>query len=388
MRVEVCRDFRALRDLQEPWDRLLMSCAWPNPFQSIEWLEMWWRHFGRGRLLHIVLFRDEGILTGAFPGYVERGLLPGSKVLRAIGDRYVSSEFLSCMATKGREQEVAEAFKTHLRDARLDMVLVKAALVEDPGSVLLRLTARRGCATFDCGEIYHYISIPATVQEYRATLSKRQRRNINHARNKLNKAGEVRFESVSAEVWEEHLVDKAVQLNNAVCSARGYEGGLYGSRREFFREASTTLIRAGKGRANVVFLDERPVAFLFSLCTDSSICLYKTGYDPRWERLSVGSVVFGLVIDDTIERGLKSLDFLRGGQAYKKSWGAHADRQVADLAVCSGTLKGRVLVHGLKAWSAFRSMKEALKRRLPQRAVDGIRAVKAMCSGGGAGRSC
>jgi len=52
-----------------------------------------------------------------------------------------------------------------------------------------------------------------------------------------------------------------------------------------------------------------------------SIAHYLAGFDARFSNLSPGRVLDALCIQDAIERGFRSVDFLRGGEAYKHQLG-------------------------------------------------------------------
>ena len=49
---------------------------------------------------------------------------------------------------------------------------------------------------------------------------------------------------------------------------------------------------------------------------------YLGGFDPELPRLSPGAQIIGHAIDQAIAEGATEFHFLRGGEAYKYSWGA------------------------------------------------------------------
>lgn len=63
-----------------------------------------------------------------------------------------------------------------------------------------------------------------------------------------------------------------------------------------------------------------------------------SGFDASYDRLSPGRVIVALSIRSAIERGLRAYDFLRGGEAYKYSFGA-TDRHAESFVVSPGRLR-------------------------------------------------
>jgi CelD/BcsL family acetyltransferase involved in cellulose biosynthesis len=59
------------------------------------------------------------------------------------------------------------------------------------------------------------------------------------------------------------------------------------------------------------------------LCFDngSTVYLYNSGYDLRFSALSVGLLSKVLSIKDSIERGRRKYDFLKGDEKYKQYLG-------------------------------------------------------------------
>ena len=52
--------------------------------------------------------------------------------------------------------------------------------------------------------------------------------------------------------------------------------------------------------------------------------LYNSAYEPELSRLSPGVVLVSRLIEESIEQGRKSFDFLRGQERYKYQLGAQA----------------------------------------------------------------
>ena len=82
----------------------------------------------------------------------------------------------------------------------------------------------------------------------------------------------------------------------------------------------------------------------------------QSGFDPKFNKNSIGQVLLGHVIADSINDGLSEFDFLRGPEEYKYYWGA-VDKRVLRLIINRPILKNSLL-HAINI--AKKSIKPAI----------------------------
>jgi CelD/BcsL family acetyltransferase involved in cellulose biosynthesis len=68
-------------------------------------------------------------------------------------------------------------------------------------------------------------------------------------------------------------------------------------------------------------LDDTPVAAVMCFDYDATIYLYNNGYDGKYGSLSVGLLSKVLTIKESIRRGKRKYDFLKGTEEYKHRLG-------------------------------------------------------------------
>src|SRR5438034_2418206 len=76
----VIREVTTLPDfdaMQTDWNQLVDQLEVPSPFQTWEWNRAWWNHFGEGRALLILEFRQAGRVIGIAPFFRRRLLTSG-----------------------------------------------------------------------------------------------------------------------------------------------------------------------------------------------------------------------------------------------------------------------------------------------------------------------
>ena len=70
MTIDCLTSFQAAETIRAEWDQLVaaVDCA---IYQSFDWCRIWWRHYGEGRSLHLLLCREGNSLCGVMPLFGE-----------------------------------------------------------------------------------------------------------------------------------------------------------------------------------------------------------------------------------------------------------------------------------------------------------------------------
>ena len=89
----------------------------------------------------------------------------------------------------------------------------------------------------------------------------------------------------------------------------------------FFYSTAEAMAEANMLRLYILELNKRPAAAAMCFDYNSTIYLYNSGYDDRFSPLGVGVLCKVISIKDSIQRGKKKYDFLKGAEAYKHRLG-------------------------------------------------------------------
>jgi hypothetical protein len=114
------------------------------------------------------------------------------------------------------------------------------------------------------------------------------------------------------------LLDDLFRLHAARWSGRGVLRGL----ELFHSDVARGFLRERMLRMLVLRLDGRSIAALYAFATRDRTWFYLCGFDPRFEKLSPGTVAVGTAIERAVGEGHRAFDFLRGAEPYKYWWGA------------------------------------------------------------------
>ena len=176
----------------------------------------------------------------------------------------------------------------------------------------------------------------ATIDDYLATLGKKERHEIRRKVRRAESAGEVRLVDSTDPLAD---LPAFIDLHQRRWGATGLfpdtEGGAQS--RRFFRRLFELFGADGPLHLAFLTVAGRRVGASVSFESADAVLYYNAGVDPDSRDLSPGVVMVERLMRRALERGASRLDFLRGNESYKYEWGA------VDEPIC------RVLVRRTRA---------------------------------------
>ena len=296
------------------WQQADGLLPWNCIFVVPVWLKAWWYSFGRSDALYLFSVRHAGRTIGYAP------LQRNEYEVRFIGDENVCDhlDFIVAPETSARFYQTLLKFLKEDGIKRLDL-----GLVRQDSSVLTQLLPVAEKAGYNISregrDISYELPLPGSWDEYLSILGGKERHEIRRKLRRLNEAGRINIRLVDdsfginkemetfLNLFKSNRSDKAEFMNDRMVS--------------FFKELAESMSAEGILKLFFLDLDERPVAGTFCFSYHSTMYLYNNGYDKRFNSLSVGLLGKLLSIKKSIESGLKTYDFLKGAEVYKKRLG-------------------------------------------------------------------
>jgi CelD/BcsL family acetyltransferase involved in cellulose biosynthesis len=176
------------------------------------------------------------------------------------------------------------------------------------------------------------IEIPKTWDGYKKTLSNAHRKNLARRMNAIERAGIVRFVRLGLE--ENSDLDKLSDLiNDALIVSRNSwqhqtsEGWAISDAKtgSFFAEVSKKLSVKGMLDLSVLYLNDKPISFIWGGARLPHSTINKLGFDQAYSELSPGFVHLAMHIQDSIEKDISEIDFGHEYFDYKAAWGKRYD---------------------------------------------------------------
>ena len=283
---------------------------WDNFFVLPPWLKVWQETFAPESKPYFLVGRQAEKVTGIAPLLIKDG------TASIIGSADVC-DYVDFIVAPGEEGDFFRALLDDLKVRNVNLLDAGALRPDSVASTLLMDTARKMGYEVACEEedISLERDLPPTWDEYLQLLNSKQRHEVRRKLRRLAEAGNINYRFVS-EV--ESVPDfMAVFLKMFVESREDKAEFLTEQMEAYFKTMAVAMAEAGLLRAGILEVDSKSVAAIIAFDYNDIVYLYNSAYDPDYSSLSVGVLSKALYIKDSIERGKKRFDFLKGTERYK-----------------------------------------------------------------------
>jgi CelD/BcsL family acetyltransferase involved in cellulose biosynthesis len=230
-------------------------------------------------------------------------------------------DYLDFVVAPGREQDFFDILLENLKQkgiSRLDLSSLRSDstaatnLVGVAGNRGYEVSCKREDVSFE-------LDLPSTWDEYLAMLTGKQRHEVKRKLRRLWEAGDVNYRLVDGSEAIPGTMGIFLKLFRG---SREDKAAFMTARMEsFFQSLAATMAESGLLKFGILEFNASPVAAVMCFDYRDTVYLYNSGYDPQYASLSVGLLSKALCIKDSIQRGKKRFDFLKGREAYKHHLG-------------------------------------------------------------------
>jgi CelD/BcsL family acetyltransferase involved in cellulose biosynthesis len=325
-RVEAHATLAELATLAAPWRELEAQPRVRSPFRGFDWNRAWAELYGGdGQRLHVVSVRRGSELIGIAPFVVsEPPRRSQPRRIAFLGADRTACDQLDVLCAEGEERAVASALMAHLfgprapRWHRLDLqgfpadsaFLFHFRECFEAAGKHVEVGAGAYCPTRRL--------IPGGVLE---SLPVRRQKRLRYERHALERAGQLVHETWSA---------RQAEFPEALATVAELYRRRWSGERDALRCVEAYARGAGQSaalRVDLLRLDARPLAGLVQLRQHDALYLYLLAVDREaFPKLSVGNLLIALTLERAAGEGIRSYDFLRGGEDYKFLWSDGAER--------------------------------------------------------------
>ena len=283
---------------------------WNSIFVLPAWLQVWWKEFGNGDKPHLLAVRQGGQITGIAPLLLREGKAS------FLGNGDVC-DYLDFIITPGQEKDFFNTLLDYL--TRKGITQFDLGAVRPESTVLTSLVPiarEKGYVVrLQPEDVSVELDLPATWEEYLAILDTRQRHELKRKMRGASAEAKLNYRIVSDTASINQAVDTFFKMFTG--SRHDKAAFLTAPMETYFRSLVDAMAQIGLARFGILDLDNVPTAMILYFDYNDSIYLYNSGYDPRYESLSVGLLCKTMGIQASIEAGKKKFDFLKGNEPYK-----------------------------------------------------------------------
>jgi CelD/BcsL family acetyltransferase involved in cellulose biosynthesis len=329
--VEEINDVYQLSGYRLLWNSLLPQTPKATFFQSLDWLEVYWKHFGSKQRLRVLIVCSDGRPLGILPLVVRTESMRVGPVRVLTYPLHDWGTFYGPIGPN--PTATLTAGLQHIRRNRRDWDLFDLRWVDLDGNDHGRTEAAMQHAGFDpCRQAWNLaplIDMQGTWQQYWSSLTKKWRHNVDRLGRRLTEQGEVtllRYRPEGAACgdgdprWD--LYDACVKLASRSWQGSSTNGTTlnHADVHDYLRESHAAAARAGSLDLNLLFLDDRPIAFAYNYHYQHRVYALRKGFDPEFSAVRPGIALMQRILKDSFEQGDCCYDMGVGSLEIKRHW--------------------------------------------------------------------
>lgn len=316
MRIEEITSDNSLSDITTEWEELCRKDDFATPFQFPQWQIPWWTHFG-GSNLRVVAGYDNDILAGLVLFFIYKQE-DGVRKLCFVGSGI--SDYLDIISLPAYREYFTRAVLKYLSDIKSQWDECDLQDIRSGAMILKRCYNEHLRVSVEKWNICPFLELPRVIENIRSVIPKKLHKNLKHASKQINVEGTAELRVADEESLNEYI-GELERLHNARWNSK-QQPGVIGNAdlQSFYKETCNLLQNRNLLRLYLLLLNGKAIASYLVMSKDSTAYAYLGGFDPDMEMYSPGSLALLMIIEDSIKRGVKTFDFLRGAEDYKYLW--------------------------------------------------------------------
>ena len=168
-------------------------------------------------------------------------------------------------------------------------------------------------------DVSPFLVLPNSWEEYLSSLRKKHRHEL---RRKIRRLEET-VEFTSGDIYDSDEIynnlDEFIYLLKI--SSKEKENFMNENREKFFKELVLNLSKENKIIYSYLKVENKTVSSSISFYLNDTRYLYNSGFDPKYNYLSVGLLNHAFAIQRSISKRFNIFDFMRGNERYKYELG-------------------------------------------------------------------
>jgi CelD/BcsL family acetyltransferase involved in cellulose biosynthesis len=313
-RVVEINDLQQLAGFRAAWDRLLDQTVGGSFFQSLDWLTIYWRHFGPGQRLRTLVVMEDDRPSGILPLTVRT---EATRVGRLRLLTFPLHDWGSFYGPIGPDaNKTLAAALQHIAGTARDWDFLELRWLGSPGTDPIELQRTMQSAGFQAyPTVMDYTSVVDAAETWAAYWSSRKGswlRKFRHTERGLSKLGKVEYvryrprgnahddgsprwdlydacEKIAAESWQSRATDGTTLTHESV--------------REFFRQTHEAACAAGTADLSLLNIDGVPAAFIYGYHMHGVSSGIRRGFDAAECSKGAGNVLLARTLQDSFARG-------------------------------------------------------------------------------------
>jgi CelD/BcsL family acetyltransferase involved in cellulose biosynthesis len=322
-------DIQTLATLRLTWSALFAQTRQASFFQTLDWLLVYWKHFGHSQRLRVLLVHAQGKPIGILPLVVrvrKRGPLTMRVLCYPLDDWGAFYGPIGPNPTATLHLGLAHIARTPREWDYLELGWTASELA-DAGRTPAAMQAAGLPSTSPSADVVALIELNGSWDEYARARGHKWRVNYRRSERKLAQQGQMRHvrhrpapaaDGDGDPRWDLYEACELVAARSWQANARDGSTLSHPRVRDYLRETHEFAARLGMLDMNVLYLDERPAAFIYNYRCQGNLFGLRRGHDPAID--GAGTVLLGQTIRDSYARGDRVFNLGAGYLEAKRHW--------------------------------------------------------------------
>lgn len=321
--IEAVESYEDFLKLEFVWNGVLAKANVDFPFLTFEWISCWWKSFGEGSKLLIILVREADEIIGIAPlmktTIKHRGV--PVKAITFIANHHSNRSGLILISNK---KEMIRLMLEYIFNSNEDFALLWLDFIESNSETdrILKeaLISKQIKYTRLTSYQSPYIPVREEWNEYLKGRSKNFRHKINRIRNAFN-----RHDSYVIKQFSNDGISGAVKdvLTISEKTWKFKTKTAISSKREtvnFYSLLANIASLKGWLKIWILELNKKPIAFAYNLEYLNKTFSLKIGYDEEYAQIAPSEFLFFFAIKNSFDNNLKEYDWLGENLPFKMKW--------------------------------------------------------------------
>lgn len=328
--VEINRP-EQLEDLRLVWNSLAAQTPGLSLFHTLDWLQVYWKHFGAGQRLRVLLAVSANKPIGIVPLTVVSERTRAGRVRVLTYPLHDHGTFFSPIGPNPTAT-LNLAFK-HIQATPRDWELLDMRWVNRDEHDRFRTKWAMELSGYRVRESIwkrtSVIDMQGGWPQYWNSRSSKLRSNLRREEKRLREHGDIeyiRYRPAGMAFGDDDprwdLYDTCVDIAAASWQGASQTGTTLSDPHVagYFRDVHAVAVKHGMADLNILKVSGKPVSFSYNYVSQGKLSGIRRGHAPEFAKPGVGNVLFLRMLRDSFQRDDHSLDLGPGSHEIKHRW--------------------------------------------------------------------
>jgi hypothetical protein len=328
--VEI-NEIEALESYRLVWASLLNETCGATFFHSLDWLQCYWRHFGDGQRLRVLVVSSGARVIGILPLVVRTERTPLGKLEVLTYPPHVWGSFYGPLGPNPTATLLSGCRHLQTTDRDWDSIDLRWTnkLEHDGGRTSTAMSTVGFTPREQVWNSTAIVDFDAPPDEYFASREASFCNDLRRIERRARQSGVLSFERYRPRGashgdadprWE--LFGQCVDLALRSWQGPATNGASFchDTIQAFVRDTHAIACKSGGLDLSVLRLDGRPIAFAYNYRFDGAIYSFWTAHNPAYSALAPGDLMLMRTVQDSFERGDRYLDLGVDSTDTKSRW--------------------------------------------------------------------